>query len=439
MDTATPSVSAPPQLAHLRNKCGKCRACFSRAPNEDLAQIMSKRGMRIAYAKLTHQSRSPKSVLAKGMAGPVAAHPLGGCPSSYSARGPSPERACRPLLRRRGRSTVPPAAYAHPEPHDRDGESPVPADDPKEEPNTPDGSAIELLQGAWQATSFRTSDEEFNQRTRTQSSSFSIVIEKDRFTWKYANGREKHWRIKISSDDDPKQIDFSREDSDTRRLGIYSLKQDELTICFSSVEPVEERYRPTDFTAEEGSGRILMTVKRPSDVAASDAQADQPKGSSLDVRLIDPATEKPFSYGRVELTRTDDPRSRSEKLCSSLSGDVFEFADLPPGRYALHASVRSLHPDQPRYVADQAISEVEIVAGEDKEISVRMRPVPLAKDEIATRWPYVTTGTVTDDQGKPIEGVDIYVYVGSGGTIQGWRGAPSSRIRAPGRQSSGPE
>jgi len=299
----------------------------------------------------------------------------------------------------------------------------VSADDPKEDSNAQGDSAIELLQGTWRATSFRTSDEEFNRTTRTQAGSFSIVIAGDRFTWKYANGREKHWRIKVSPDTDPKQIDFSREDSDTRRLGIYSLKKNELTICFSTVEPVEEGRRPTDFTTEEGSGRILMTAKRPSGVTASKVRADQSKGSSLDVRLIDPATEKPFSYGGVELTRTGDSKSPSEKLRSSLSGDVFKFADLSPGKYTLHASVRSLHPDQPRYVADRAISEVEIVAGEDKEISVRMRPAPLAKDEIATRWPYVTRGTVTDDQGKPIEGVGIYVYVGSGGTIEGWRGA----------------
>jgi len=306
---------------------------------------------------------------------------------------------------------------------DTAGKRHVPADDPKEEPNALGDSTIESLEGTWQATSFRTSDEELNQATRTQSRSFSIVIAGDRFTWKYANGRENHWRFKISPDTDPKQIDFFREDSGTRRLGIYSLKKDELTVCFSTVEPVEERYRPTDFTAKEGSGRILMTVKRAIGVTASNVRPDESKGSSLDVRLIDPATGKPFSYGGVELTRTDDRKSPPESLRSSLSRDVFKFADLPPGRYSINASVRSVHPHEPKYVADQDSPEVEIVAGEDKAISVRMRPVPLAKDEIAKRWPYVTAGTVTDDQGKPVEGVDIYVYVGRGGTIQGWRGA----------------
>jgi len=156
--------------------------------------------------------------------------------------------------------------------------------------------------------------------------------------------------------------------------------------------------------------------------------AEESKGSSLAVHLVDAVTGEPVLRGDVKLARTDDSRTSSGKFRRSYRDGTFTFTGLTPGKYSvrIEGTEWTSHPNEPKYFVQQQPSEVEMISGGDKEITVRLRPVPLTQEEIAERWPYVATGTVTDDQGKPVEGVDIYLYVGRGGTVEGWRGATTN-------------
>jgi uncharacterized protein (TIGR03067 family) len=46
------------------------------------------------------------------------------------------------------------------------------------------------------------------------------------------------------------------------RLAIYALDGDILTVCFTQDDKRDATRRPTDFTAEKGSGRTLLVLKR---------------------------------------------------------------------------------------------------------------------------------------------------------------------------------
>jgi uncharacterized protein (TIGR03067 family) len=61
--------------------------------------------------------------------------------------------------------------------------------------------------------------------------------------------------------ENPKRIYFVLEEPDSgTRLGIYEAEDDVLTICVNTGPGVE--VHPADFTAKEGSGRMLLTLKR---------------------------------------------------------------------------------------------------------------------------------------------------------------------------------
>jgi uncharacterized protein (TIGR03067 family) len=59
----------------------------------------------------------------------------------------------------------------------------------------------------------------------------------------------------------PKHMDYDITDGPTksqRQLGIYEIDGDTIKFCFSP----DDKGRPTDFTAKEGSGRTLSVWKR---------------------------------------------------------------------------------------------------------------------------------------------------------------------------------
>jgi len=79
-----------------------------------------------------------------------------------------------------------------------------------------------------------------------------------------------------------------------------------------------------------------IDVERAGQAKIESPNESQSKGSSLDIRLIDPATEKPFSYGSVELTRTDDAYSEVERFLTIAPADLPEGCKLSkPGGGAL--------------------------------------------------------------------------------------------------------
>lgn len=134
-------------------------------------------------------------------------------------------------------------------------------------------------------------------------------------------------------------------------------------------------------------------------------------GPSLTIHTIDADTGEPLTGTGIRLKRDDGRRPHSIGTGTKSEATV-RIDDLPPGHYTLSVVKPSHHPLVPRYVPEREAIDVEMVAGEDREITVALKATSLSPEEIDQRWPWIAEGTVTDVEGHPLEGVDIRAYVG---------------------------
>ena len=79
----------------------------------------------------------------------------------------------------------------------------------------------------------------------------------------HIQGKDKEHKgtFKLDASKKPKQIDITPTDGDEKDKvihGIYSLEKDELKICIAR----GDKERPTEFESKEGSGHMLVTLKR---------------------------------------------------------------------------------------------------------------------------------------------------------------------------------
>ncbi len=71
--------------------------------------------------------------------------------------------------------------------------------------------------------------------------------------------KDEKGTFKLDSSAKPKTIDFTEEGKDKTIQAIYILDGDVLKIC-AAHKPGEKR--PTEFSAKEGSGQMLIELKR---------------------------------------------------------------------------------------------------------------------------------------------------------------------------------
>jgi hypothetical protein len=137
-------------------------------------------------------------------------------------------------------------------------------------------------------------------------------------------------------------------------------------------------------------------------------------GSTLTVRTVDAATGKPSPRLDVSVTCKSGHVPPHWRFFPKHSGPATKFEHLPPATYAVSARLWASRPDALEYRLEKGPVEVEIVAGQDKEVTLPMRAVRLSEEEIAKRWPWSAVGRVTDEQGKPIEGATVRAHCGIG-------------------------
>lgn len=92
-----------------------------------------------------------------------------------------------------------------------------------------------------------------------------------------------------------------------------------------------------------------------------------------------------------------------------------EFAEhLLAGTHRIEASRRADHPDELEYGLAEGPIELKVTAGSEQAVDLPMKGQPLSSEEIERRWPWVVFGTVTDGEGRPLEGVEISAHCGMG-------------------------
>ncbi len=119
-----------------------------------------------------------------------------------------------------------------------------------------DNKDKENIQGTWKAISVKvngkTDDPESNMIKKME-----IFITADKIGFRLGD-RSKETPYKIDTKANPKTLDSDLGEGLTE-LGIYKLERDTLTICYCNANKKE---RPKAFESKEGTGTILMVLKR---------------------------------------------------------------------------------------------------------------------------------------------------------------------------------
>jgi uncharacterized protein (TIGR03067 family) len=119
------------------------------------------------------------------------------------------------------------------------------------------------LQGRWRLTAVADSE---GLAQREGFVKYTLVIKGNQMAREFKGRKaEKGQPFKLDPAKNPRQIDFKTRTGHKEwqdRVGIYALDGDKLRICFSTVVPVKESLRPTDFTIKPGSGRVLLVFER---------------------------------------------------------------------------------------------------------------------------------------------------------------------------------
>ena len=124
--------------------------------------------------------------------------------------------------------------------------------------STQDPQPLDKFDGKWQITAQTTdgkmmSEEELKNRY--------LVFRGDKVTQLFMDNERGNAATKIDATKNPKEIEFHYLDGPAKGVvlkGIYSLDGDSFTICLSGID----RDRPKAFESKEGSGTILLKLKR---------------------------------------------------------------------------------------------------------------------------------------------------------------------------------
>lgn len=141
------------------------------------------------------------------------------------------------------------------------------------------------------------------------------------------------------------------------------------------------------------------------------------EGPSLTIKAVDAQTGKPLEYAAIRLVRPDGLPVVS---WSSGAWSVFlrenqhTFEHLAPGDYTLEVFRLAYQYGQNEYAAEQMPTNVRLVANRGQQMTVKLKAVGPSEEEAQRRWPWSVTGTVTDQNGRPLVGVEVRASCGIG-------------------------
>jgi uncharacterized protein (TIGR03067 family) len=110
----------------------------------------------------------------------------------------------------------------------------------------------EQMQGTWRLVSGRRNGKSFPEET---VKTIRLVFAGDQLTTKVGD-RGTKFAFMLDPEQEPKAIDLDMDGSVGK--GIYQLDEDKLRIVHGEVGTP----RPKDFSAQEGSGLVMLTLQR---------------------------------------------------------------------------------------------------------------------------------------------------------------------------------
>lgn len=209
---------------------------------------------------------------------------------------------------------------------------------------------------------------------------------------------------------------------------------------FHEVPAGTYRVSATTFKDDSPKSPSPYAVSEPITLAAStfervELRHQTPAESDLLLEISDRATEKPVPFARVRLRRQTDDFPIFRGWGNGLFADTADekgyawYGWIPKGSYRVEVLGRpaSRFGDLEYESRAEPVS-IDFQAGAGWNLyRFYTQARPLSRDEIDRRWPYVIRGVVTDDQGRPLPGVDLHATAGMG------------TLRRTGSTSSGPD
>ncbi len=116
----------------------------------------------------------------------------------------------------------------------------------------------------------------------------------------------------------------------------------------------------------------------------------------------------------ANIKRKDDLTPSKQFFRSSNSSTSFLYHQVPPGTYTFEASKPDNKKDEPRYVPEKNMYEIEVPNVRDGKAETTVRFVREAwnEEKLAKRLPFVLKGTVKTPEGTPLSGAKIvFTYI----------------------------
>jgi beta-lactamase regulating signal transducer with metallopeptidase domain/thiol-disulfide isomerase/thioredoxin len=141
-------------------------------------------------------------------------------------------------------------------------------------------------------------------------------------------------------------------------------------------------------------------------------------GGTIRIKAVNDTDDKALDSVSTILTRKDAAWP-SLVLHPTKDGDAFVYEHVPPGKYSISANQRAKRYDALQYETVDDV-ELEVAVAEMQDVLVALQGRPLNEEELNARVPWIATGRVTDADGKPIAGAEIWASAGWG-TLRGAR------------------
>ncbi len=141
----------------------------------------------------------------------------------------------------------------------------------------------------------------------------------------------------------------------------------------------------------------------------------RPTGT-LTVRAVDATTGDPLPGCSVSLV-ADDPKLPSYTISGNYEESEATIKGLIPGRHRLTVNFGAKRLGELDY--EQSEQLVDVFAGDNAPITVRMQGKAIAPADKERRWPYFASGRVTDGHGRPIKGAQVSALIVYGNEREG--------------------
>ena len=137
-------------------------------------------------------------------------------------------------------------------------------------------------------------------------------------------------------------------------------------------------------------------------------------GPTLSLKCVDAKTGKPSEPVHVTVINTSGHLPPDTRFGVNEKVSSIKLENMLPGTYTVTANTRVSRPDEPQYRLENGPMKIEIVAGQDQEITLPIIKALMTEEAIAQRWRWVVQGRVTDEKGQPVEGASVWVHSGYG-------------------------